>query len=228
MADEKYIATLRELYALRRFGMRPGLETIQALLGALGDPQRSFRSIHITGSKGKGSTAAMAASMLGASGRKVGLFTSPHLVSYRERIRINGDPISPDAVVKGFRAVAHAAQKLQGSGAIDRSPTFFEYTTAMGFVHFASEKVDAAVIEVGLGGRLDSTNVLDAPIAVITTVELEHTEILGPTLSEVAREKAGILHPGQHAILGQLPSAARAEIDRRSYTAGIPAWHLDE
>jgi dihydrofolate synthase/folylpolyglutamate synthase len=228
VSDDEYASTLRQLYALRRFGMRPGLETIGSLLKELGDPQRAFRSIHITGSKGKGSTAAMTAAILAAGGRRVGLFTSPHLISYRERIRVDGRMVSPERIVELFREVADASAGLERAGRLDRSPTFFEYTTAMGFVEFASRKVEDAVVEVGLGGRLDSTNVLDAPVAVLTTVELEHTDILGPTVSDVAREKAGIFHRGQHAILGRLPPTARAEVDHRAYTAGIPAWHLEE
>ena len=228
MEGSEYAATLRTLYGLRRFGMRPGLETIRALLTELGEPQRRFRSIHITGSKGKGSTAAMAAAILRAAGDRVGLFTSPHLVSYRERIRVDGEPIAPEAVVDGVRRTQDAAERLLRRGAIPHPPTFFEITTALGLLTFAEANVDSAVVEVGLGGRLDATNVLDAPVAVITTLELEHTDILGPTIRDVAREKAGILHPGQHAILGRLPPEARAEVDRRAYAAGIPAWHLGE
>ena len=228
MSDDEYRATLERLYRLRRFGMRPGLETIRALLKALGDPQRAFRAVHVAGSKGKGSTAAMTAAILTASGRRTGLFTSPHLVSFRERIRVDGEPISPAQVVDGFHRVTEAAERAEREGAIDRSPTFFEYTTALGFLTFASAGVEAAVVEVGIGGRLDATNVLDAPVAVLTTIELEHTEILGPTILEIAREKSGILQAGQHALFGILPPAARAEADRKAYAAGIPAWHLGE
>lgn len=228
MDPEEYAATLRTLYGLRRFGLRPGLETIEALLHELDDPQRKFRSLHITGSKGKGSTAAMAESILRARGLRTGLFTSPHLVSYRERIRIDGAPIAPEAVVDGIRRTTEATERLARRGQLPHPPTFFETTTALGFLAFAEAGVEAAVIEVGLGGRLDATNVVPAAVAAITTIELEHTDILGPTIRDVAREKAGILKPGQHAILGRLPPTARAEIDRRAYAAGIPAWHLDE
>jgi dihydrofolate synthase / folylpolyglutamate synthase len=224
----EYTEALRTLYALRRFGMRPGLETIRALLHALDDPQRAFRAVHVAGSKGKGSTAALTESILRAAGRTTGLFTSPHLASYRERIRIDGEPIAYEAVVDGLSRVTDAAETLRRRGALEHEPTFFETTTALGFQHFARSHVDAAVVEVGLGGRLDSTNVLDAPVAVLSTLELEHTEILGPTILDIAREKAGILHPGQHALLGVLPPSARAEVDRRAYAAGIPAWHLGE
>ncbi len=223
-----YSEALVHLYGLRRFGMRPGLGPIEALLHELGDPQRRFRSVHVTGSKGKGSTSAMAESILRASGRRTGLFTSPHLASYRERIRISGAPVPPDAVVDGLGRVREAVESLRRSGKLDREPTFFETTTALAFDRFAAEKVDVAVVEVGIGGRLDSTNVLDAPVAVLTTVELEHTDLLGTTVAEIAREKAGILRPGQHALFGPLPPGARAEADRKAYAAGIPVWHLGE
>jgi dihydrofolate synthase/folylpolyglutamate synthase len=228
VAEEEYAATLRRLYGLRRFGMRPGLATIQALLKELDDPQQEFRTIHIAGSKGKGSTAAMAASILSAAGRKTGLFTSPHLASFRERIRIDGVPMDPEYVVDGVQRIDAATEALERRGGLEHPPTFFEVTTALGFLTFANEGVTDAVIEVGLGGRLDSTNVLTPSVGVITTIELEHTDLLGPTLADIAREKAGILKPGQHAVLGALPPSARAEIDRRAYTAGIPAWHLEE
>jgi dihydrofolate synthase/folylpolyglutamate synthase len=228
VAEDEYAATLRSLYGLRRFGMRPGLETVQALLKELGDPQTKFRTVHVAGSKGKGSTAAMAASILTAAGRKTGLFTSPHLASYRERVRIDGVPIEPATVVDGVRRVTEATQALERRGVLEHPPTFFEVTTALGFLAFEAAGATDAVIEVGLGGRLDSTNVLTPSVSVITTIELEHTDLLGPTLADIAREKAGILKPGQHAIFGALPPAARAEIDHRAYTAGIPAWHLGE
>ena len=228
MAEDEYPTTLRTLYGLRRFGMRPGLETIRALLKELGDPQDRFRALHVAGSKGKGSTAAMAASILTAAGRRTGLFTSPHLASYRERIRIAGVPVEAGVVVDGVRRVTDAAAVLQRRGGLDHPPTFFEVTTALGFLAFADAHVTDAVVEVGLGGRLDATNVLVPRVGVITTIELEHTDLLGPTLADIAREKAGILKPGQHAIFGELPPSARAEIDHRAYTAGIPAWHLGE
>ncbi len=208
--------------------MRPGLGTIRALLGELGDPQRAFRSVHVTGSKGKGSVAAMIASILERSGRTVGLFTSPHLVSYRERIRVDGRPIPAREVTRGIARIEAATQALLGRGAIEHPPTFFETTTALAFDWFKERGVDAGVIEVGIGGRLDSTNVLDSAVGVITTIELEHTDILGSTLEEIAREKAGILHPGMRAIVGELPEEARRTIDRAADALGVPVWHLGE
>ncbi|HEY6237941.1 MAG TPA: folylpolyglutamate synthase/dihydrofolate synthase family protein [Thermoplasmata archaeon] len=226
MSDDRYRATLDRLFELRRFGLRPGLEVVQGLLGALGHPERSFRSIHVAGSKGKGSVAAMAARILTAGGARVGLFTSPHLRSYRERIQVNGRPIPKSAVVKGIHRVETIASRLVSDGTIDRPPTFFETTTALAFDWFRERRVEHAVVEVGLGGRLDSTNVLDAPVGVITTIELEHTEILGPTLTDVAREKAGILHPGMRGVVGEVGPEALREIERAASAVGVHLIHL--
>jgi len=225
-AKARYRATLDRLFQLRRFGMRPGLEVIDALLGALDHPEASFRAVHVAGSKGKGSVSAMTARILEEAGRKVGLFTSPHLVSYRERIRVRGRPIPRAAVVEGIERIQARADSLARDGRIDRHPTFFEITTALAFDWFRTAEVDDAVIEVGLGGRLDSTNVLSAPVGVISTIELEHTEILGPTLTDIAREKAGILHPGMRAVIGEVGPEAGAEIARSADRSGVPVLRL--
>lgn len=226
--DARYRATLAHLFGLRRFGMRPGLEVMEALLNELDHPERSFQAVHVAGSKGKGSVVAMTASMLQASGLKVGRFTSPHLIHYSERIQIDGTPIEPRAVVQGVDRIQEATDRLLRSGAVDRAPTFFEVTTALAFDWFAREGVEHAVVEVGLGGRLDSTNLLRAPVGVITTIELEHTEILGSTLTDIAREKAGILHSGMRAVVGERKPEPRREIDRYADRLGVPVWHLEE
>jgi dihydrofolate synthase / folylpolyglutamate synthase len=227
MTPVRYRATLERLYARRRFGMRPGLEVIQALLDALGHPERNFPSVHVTGSKGKGSVAAMTQAILSANGLKTGLFTSPHLVSYRERMQVDGRPIPPDEVVDGVVRVDEVAHELRRRGRVDREPTFFEVTTAIALDWFARERVDAAVIEVGIGGRLDATNVLDARVGVITTIELEHTDVLGPTLTAIAREKAGIFHPGMTGVVGELPAEAERVVEAEAKRAGVPLWHAE-
>lgn len=224
---EEYRATLDALYRRRRFGMQPGLGVIGALLEARGHPERRFPSIHVTGSKGKGSVAAMAQAILTAHGVRTGLFTSPHLESYRERIRVDGTLIPPDAVVRGLAEIEATAQELERSGAIGHAPTFFEITTALAFDWFARAGVRAAVVEVGIGGRLDATNVLDSRVGVLTTVELEHTDILGDTLGAIAREKSGILHPGMTGVIGTLPAEARAVVDSEAKQGGVRLWHLD-
>lgn len=193
-----YDEAVAYLYDLRRFGIRPGLETIRTLLGALGDPQDAFPAIHVGGTNGKGSTSAFLAAILGAAGMRVGLYTSPHLLSFTERIRVDGAPI-PEGQVASLTAELHSAcARLFDSdpqpGAEPRPhPTFFEFTTAMGLLHFARSGVDRAVVEVGLGGRFDATNVLRPDVAVITNIALEHQEYLGRRVDEIAAEKAGIV-----------------------------------
>jgi len=184
--------------------MKFGLEGITKLLGILDDPQRKFTTIHIAGTNGKGSTASMLAAMFTAAGYKTGLYTSPHLVSFTERIRINGKQISRGEVARYIDAMRRHIVKQQ--------PTFFEATTAIAFAHFAEKNVAIAIIEAGLGGRLDSTNVVKPLISVITNIGLEHTEILGETIEEIAREKAGIIKNGVPCVTGVSQPRALAVI----------------
>lgn len=174
---------------------KPGLETTLRLMAHVGNPHLQLQAIHVAGTNGKGSTSHLIAAALQASGRKVGLFTSPHLVSLTERIRINGVPI-PEEVVAAF--VTEHKDFLDAL-----QPSFFETMTALGFWYFVQQKVDVAVVEVGLGGRLDSTNVLTPILSVITNIGLDHTEFLGNTLTQIAREKAGIIKPGVPVVIGE-------------------------
>jgi len=226
MDPDAYRSTLERLYRRRRFGLKPGIEVISALLAELGEPERRFPSVHVTGSKGKGSVSVMAAAVLSAHGLRTGLFTSPHLARYSERIRVDGRSIPDHAVVEGVDRVERIADRLRAAGRIDREPTFFETTTALAFDWFSRRSVDAAVVEVGIGGRLDATNVLDARVGVITTIELEHTDLLGGTVEEIAREKAGILHEGMRAVVGQLPGPAEAVVARAADRMGLSVWTL--
>jgi len=223
---DPYRATLESLYQRRRFGLRPGLDVIRALLDALGHPERAYPAVHVTGSKGKGSVAAMTQAILSANGLRTGLFTSPHLVSYRERVRVGEQTIDPEAVVAGVGRIDAAATALEAAGRIDRSPTFFEVTTALAFDWFAREHVDAAVVEVGIGGRLDATNVLDTRVGVVTTIEAEHTDVLGPTLSAIAFEKSGIFHAGMTGVVGELPDEAMSVVEKEAARTGVPLWRL--
>jgi dihydrofolate synthase / folylpolyglutamate synthase len=198
-----YTEATEFLFGLRRFGWRPGLATVRHLLELLGDPQKSIPSVHVAGTNGKGSTAAMLSAILQAAGYRTGLYTSPHLLDFTERIRVNGRPIPAQEVTQltaRLREVCAAHFDPQPpSGHPTESlpyPTFFELTTAMAFLHFAGHPVEAAVIEVGLGGRLDATNVITPQVAVVTNISLEHQEYLGRTLREIAGEKAGIIKPG--------------------------------
>ncbi|MFZ3355764.1 MAG: folylpolyglutamate synthase/dihydrofolate synthase family protein [Thermoplasmata archaeon] len=222
---ERYRHELDHLFRLRRFGMHPGLDVIHALLSGLGRPEQSFPAVHVAGSKGKGSVAAMAAGILSAHGLRTGLYTSPHLQSYRERIQIDRTPIGRKGVVEGLDRIRPLAESLLTQGAIDQAPTFFETTTALAFDYFARERVDVAVVEVGMGGRLDATNSIRAPVGVITTIEYEHTEFLGTTLTAIAHEKAGILHPGMVGVIGEIKSEPLAEIDRCARDRGVPLAH---
>ena len=170
------------------------LDRMRALLAELGDPQQQFRSVHVAGTNGKGSTVAMMSAMLRRCGYAVGSFTSPHLTDIRERVSINGQLIGRPEFTELMRKVAEASVK------IGEQPTFFEAMTAIGFLYFAEQAVDVALIEVGLGGRLDSTNVIVPVLSIITEIQLDHTRILGPDLASIAREKAGIMKPGVPVI----------------------------
>src|SRR5439155_598994 len=182
-----YQTTLEHLYRLERFGIKLGLDNIRRLLSLLGDPQRGLKVLHVTGTNGKGSVCAYAASVLRASGYRVGLYTSPHLVRFNERIRVDGEPITDDDVLRLWSGMQPAIQTMTSTRAIDH-PTFFEVTTAMAFEFFRERKVDIAVLEVGMGGRMDATNVVDGLVSVITRVDLEHTEHLGKTVERMGRE----------------------------------------
>ncbi len=170
------------------------LDRMQRLLGNLGNPHQKVKTVHVAGTNGKGSTVSMVASMLRAGGYTVGVYTSPHLVDIRERVQIDGQPIGKNDFVEAVKRVAKAAEKL------GEQPTFFEAITAVGFLHFAAEAVDIAVIEVGLGGRLDSTNVITPLVSIVTSIDLDHTKLLGATKAQIAREKAGIFKKGVPAL----------------------------
>ncbi len=188
------------------------LERVERALTALGDPQRRYRTIHVAGTNGKGSVAAMCHALLQRAGLRVGLYTSPHLVDFRERIRVDDRFIDANDVVTWAERLRPWAAEL----------TFFELTTVMAFAYFAAAAVDVAVIEVGLGGRLDATNVIDADVAVITSIGFDHEAFLGSTLTSIAREKAGILKPGRPAVLGAVADEARAAIEAVAAQVGAP------
>lgn len=174
---------------------KPGLDTITRLCESLGNPHRKFRSIHIAGTNGKGSTASTLAAIFESVGMKTGLYTSPHLVDFRERIRVNGEMIPQNEVVAFVSEFRRSKSPLH--------PSFFELTTALAFHWFASQTVDIAIIEVGLGGRLDSTNIITPELSIITNISLDHTSLLGTTPAEIAAEKAGIIKPGVPVVIGE-------------------------
>ncbi len=184
------------------------LAHMRVLLAALGHPENRFPSVLVAGTNGKGSTAATLASILQASGLKMGLYTSPHLVRINERIRLNGEPIGDDDFALLHDVVDRTAERLVGEGDLPWHPSFFETLTAMAFEYFARNRPDMVVLEVGMGGRLDATNVVEPRLSIITDIALDHQKYLGETIAEIAREKAGIIQPGGIVVtLPQLPEA---------------------
>jgi len=208
-----YRALLERLFARRRFGVRPGLDATRAALAALGDPHLGLRAIHVAGTNGKGSTAAIIDALLRAGGVRTGLYTSPHLSRFTERIRVDGAEIDASELA------------AIGERALDAAPeaTFFEIVTVIAFAAFRARGVEVAVLETGLGGRLDATNVVDAPLAtVVTGIAIDHAEVLGAGVAEIAREKAGIFKPGVPAVIGCHDPAACAVLLTEAERIGAP------
>ncbi len=205
---------LESLYGLERRKDKLGLEGTRALLGALGNPHRRFRSVHVAGTNGKGSVCAIVERVLREAGFRTGLFTSPHLVDFRERIRVNGRWADEAWLA---RRLEHIQSLPEGK---DR--TFFEVCTALAFDTFAEQRVEIAVVEVGLGGRLDCTNVITPEVSAITTVSFDHTEILGDTLEQIAAEKAGIIKPGVPVVSGVGAGRAGRTIEAIARERGAP------
>lgn len=218
MPDLSYASAERYILSREFFGMKLGLENIGSFLDAIGSPQTKYRTIHISGTNGKGSTAAMLEAVLHAQGYRTGLFTSPHLVSLRERVRVNGVNIPKRAVISfvgRYRRIL-SARKL----------SFFEVVTAMALEHFYRAGVDFAVIETGLGGRLDASNVLSPELTITTDVSRDHVEILGSTIAKIAREKAGIIKPAVPHLVGLLKPAAEKVMRERCRSVGSPFHRL--
>jgi dihydrofolate synthase / folylpolyglutamate synthase len=200
------------------------LDRMRRLMALLGDPHLGLKAVHIAGTKGKGSTAAMMASVLGAAGYRAGLYTSPHLEHIEERIVVDGQTCPPEEFLALAARVQPAVERLdrEAEAAGANGPTFFEVTTAMAFLHFAEAEVDAAVLEVGLGGRLDSTNVCQPEVCIVTSISFDHVRQLGHTLAAIASEKAGIIKPGAAVISGVLAEEPREVIAARAASVGAP------
>ncbi|MFB3896866.1 MAG: folylpolyglutamate synthase/dihydrofolate synthase family protein [bacterium] len=196
-----YQDSLSYLYSLEQFGIKFGLNNIQRMMDLLGNPEKNLRAIHIAGTNGKGSVAAYCSNILQCCGYKVGLYTSPHLVKFEERIAINGKPISESDLVRLVEKIQPIVTQVTGENQ-GASPTFFEVTTAIALDYFAQNSIDFLVLEVGMGGRLDATNIVDAKVAVITNITFDHMQYLGDTLPKIAYEKAGIIKPGAKVITG--------------------------
>ena len=219
---------LSYLDSLIELGVKVGLEHTRTLASALGDPQARFPSVLVGGTNGKGSTSSFLAAILQRAGHRTGLYTSPHLVDVRERIRIQGEFITPEELGEGMGEVRDAAERCMESGAVEGFPTYFEALTLLCFGHFARRSVELAVLEVGLGGRLDCTNVVEPRLTVVTNVGLDHEEWLGHGLLSITREKAGIFRPG----IPVFTAAKRPEVldilRREALKAGAPFHPLGE
>jgi dihydrofolate synthase/folylpolyglutamate synthase len=224
------VTPLERLFALEQFGIKLGLDNIRTILAALDHPERAWRSIHIAGTNGKGSVAAMVERGLRAAGLKTGRYTSPHLDRIEERVAINGVPVEPETFAAATAKVLDIVDRLGDGSLPGRSlgegrPTFFEVSTAVAFEIFRSAAVDVAVVEVGLGGRFDATNVLTPEITAITSIAFDHERHLGRTLSSIAFEKAGIAKPGVPMVIGRLPGEAARRI--HAVTKEVGASLLD-
>lgn len=213
------------------FGMMPGLESTRRLCKALGNPQEKFKTIHVVGTNGKGSTSFYLAGILQAHGYRTGLYTSPHLVSLQERIRVNDLPIGAEDLDRLLLKVKSAAESINaGAAEVVIEPTFFEVLTLVAFLYYAEQKIDVVVLEAGMGGRLDSTAVAEGDIAVVTSIGLEHTEVLGTTESAILKEKMAVLGegdlPGKTFVVGglsqELLAEARLFAENRGATLAVP------
>lgn len=217
----EYREALAALHRLERFGIRLGIAEVRAYCEAAGHPELAFPTLHIGGTNGKGTTAACLAALGTAHGLRTGCYTSPHVLDFRERIRVDGEPIGKESVVNAWRRVAGWSR--------ERGLTYFEATTLMAFEHFAAARVELAVVEVGLGGRLDATNVVRPEVAVVTNVARDHEPQLGRDLAGIAREKAGIFKAGVPALVGETHApAVRAALADAARTAGAPIEFLDD
>lgn len=212
----------KKLQDLLLLGSRPGMERIEALLNIMDNPQSHLKSVHVTGTNGKGSTCWIISSILHKAGYRVGSFLSPHISSYRERIRINGECISAKDMNDYLDLVLAAADRLILSGR--ERPTEFEVLTALAFQYFKDQQIDIAVLEVGMGGRYDSTNVIIPLVSVITSVDYDHVAYLGETLEEIALNKAGIIKPKVPVVVGDVPAPARRVIEDEAREKNAPIY----
>jgi dihydrofolate synthase / folylpolyglutamate synthase len=220
--QESYTEAIRWLYGTQVAGIKLGLENVRRLLDALGNPHHRLACIHVAGTNGKGSVSAMLDSVGRAAGLRTGLYTSPHLVRFNERIQVSGQAITDDEVLAGLNVIRAA---IASCGC---TPTFFEITTALGFLHFVNQQVDLAIMETGLGGRLDATNLITPWVSVITSIDLDHQKILGDSRAQIAREKAGIIKPGVPVVSITQTADVRAVLDEVAASLGSPLTYTTE
>ena len=221
VGSETYDKSLSYLYDLQKYGIKFGLSSTSNLLARLGNPHQKLRAIHVAGTNGKGSTAAMLSAILVQAGMQVGLYTSPHLVRFNERFRLNEQDVDDRLIMDVFRRVREVVDERE-------PPTFFEMTTAMALSLFAAREVDWSILEVGMGGRLDATNVIQPQITIINNVALDHQEFLGFTLGRIAREKAGIIKKGVPVITAAKQPVALAVIKERCLALDAPCYRIGQ
>jgi len=219
--DNEYADCLKKMFSLRRFGIKLGLDIITGILEEIGNPHLRYACIHVAGTNGKGSVTSTLATILQAAGFRVGLYTSPHLVHFNERIQINGQPISDESVVTSYTAVEKAHRG-------DREPTFFEFSTAMALYEFGRRQIDWAIIETGMGGRLDATNVIHPRLSIITNISLEHQAYLGNTIAQIAGEKGGIIKNEVPVVTGAKQHRAIEALKTIAREKSAPFYRLGE
>jgi len=208
---DDYASAKEYLYGLKAGGFKFGIDRMRRLVERLSHPERSYPVIHVAGTNGKGSVAAMLEAILREAGKRTGLYTSPHLVKLGERVQVNRRLLTEEEIVRYTAELKPMAEAI-AAGSPDEQPTFFEFMTAMAFLQFQRRRVDVALVEVGMGGRLDATNVVQPEISVITSIGLDHCAELGNEIAQIAREKAGIVKPGRPVVIGRLPAEAEAAI----------------
>lgn len=223
-----YASAVEYLQGLKARGVALGLERMRRFVEALGNPQQQIPCIHIAGTNGKGSVAAMVESILRAGGWNVGLYTSPHLVRLGERVQVNRQILDESTIAACVRVLQPIAERLEAEFGVDEHPSYFEFMTALAFLHFARRRCDIACIEVGLGGRLDATNVIVPEVSVIASIGLDHLELLGDTLEEIAAEKAGIIKPGRPVVIGRLLPKVEAVIRDIAASRDAPVCSVRE
>jgi dihydrofolate synthase/folylpolyglutamate synthase len=223
----EYAAVQDYLFGLKAGGVRFGVDRMRLLAGRIGHPERRVPCVHVAGTNGKGSVCAMIEALLRAAGARVGLYTSPHLVRLGERVQVNRRILGEAEILAYVGELKPIMEAVAAEHPGDQ-PSFFEFMTAVAFLHFARSRCDVSVIEVGLGGRLDATNIVDPEVAVITSIGLDHTELLGDTIEQIAVEKGGIIKPGRPVVLGRLPAAAEGVIRRIAAERGAPVHAVAE
>jgi len=223
-----YAAVQDYLFGLKTAGVKFGVDRMQILAAALGNPERAVPCVHVAGTNGKGSVSAMLESVLRASGLRTGLYTSPHLVRLGERVQVDRRILSEEEITAYVGELRPVADRISSAGGLDDRPSFFEFMTAMAFLQFARKRCGCSVIEVGLGGRLDATNIVEPQASVVTSIGLDHCEMLGETFGAIAAEKGGIIKPGRPVVLGRMPPEAEATLRALAESKGARVLSVRE